>query len=38
VIEVVSLEEQDVLAGRQRYKQYRSMGVELFNHDQKGAK
>ncbi len=38
VIEVVSLEEQEVLAGRQRFKQYRSMGVELFNHDQKGAK
>ena len=38
VIEVVSLEEQEVSAGRQRYKQYRSMGVELFNHDQKGAK
>ena len=38
VIEVVSLQEQEVLAGRQRFKQYRSMGVELFNHDQKGAK
>jgi len=38
VIEVVSLEEQEVLAGRQRYRQYRSMGLELFNHDQKGAK
>ena len=38
VIEVVSLDEHEVLAGRQRYKQYRSMGVELFNHDQKGAK
>ena len=38
VIEVVSLEENEVAAGRQRYKQYRSMGVELFNHDQKGAK
>ena len=38
VIEVVSLEDHEVLAGRQRYKQYRSMGLELFNHDQKGAK
>ncbi len=38
VIEVVSLEENEVAAGRQRYKQYRSMGMELFNHDQKGAK
>lgn len=37
VIEVVSIEEQDLLAGRERYKQYRTMGLELFNHDQKGA-
>jgi DNA polymerase-3 subunit chi len=38
VIEVVSMEEEDVLAGRARYKQYRTMGLELFNHDQKGAR
>jgi len=38
VIEVVSLEEADVQAGRQRYKQYRDLGLELVNHDQKGAK
>jgi DNA polymerase-3 subunit chi len=38
VVEIVSLEEKDVLAGRQRYKEYRTMGLELFNHDQKGAK
>jgi DNA polymerase-3 subunit chi len=37
VIEVVSTEEKDLLAGRERYKQYRTMGLELFNHDQKGA-
>jgi hypothetical protein len=30
--------EEDVLAGRERYKQYRTMGLELFNHDQKGAR
>ncbi len=38
VIEVVSMEEEDVLAGRERYKRYRTMGLELFNHDQKGAR
>ena len=38
VIEVVSMAEEDVLAGRERYKQYRTMGLELFNHDQKGAR
>jgi hypothetical protein len=32
------MEEEDVLAGRARYKQYRTMGLELFNHDQKGAR
>lgn len=37
LIEVVSLEEKDLLAGRERYKKYRSMGYELHNHDQKGA-
>jgi DNA polymerase-3 subunit chi len=37
VIEVVSLEEKDLLAGRERFKQYRTMGLELVNHDQKGA-
>lgn len=37
LIEVVSLEEKDLLAGRDRYKQYRTMGHELHNHDQKGA-
>ena len=37
LIEVVSLEENDLLAGRERYKQYRTMGYELHNHDQKGA-
>lgn len=37
VVEVVSTEERDLLAGRERYKQYRTMGLELFNHDQKGA-
>jgi DNA polymerase-3 subunit chi len=37
VVEVVSTEEHDLLAGRERYKQYRTMGLELFNHDQKGA-
>ena len=38
VIEVVSMAEEDVLAGRARYKQYRTMGLELFNHDQKGVR
>lgn len=38
VIEIVSLAEHDVVAGRERYKRYRSMGLELFNHDQKGAR
>lgn len=37
LIEVVSLEEKDLLAGRERYKQYRSLGHELHNFDQKGA-
>jgi len=37
IIEVVSLEEQDLLAGRERYKRYRTMDVELTNYDQKGA-
>lgn len=37
LIEVVSLEQKDLLAGRERYKQYRTMGYELHNHDQKGA-
>ena len=37
LIEVVSLEERDLVAGRERYKQYRTMGYELHNHDQKGA-
>jgi DNA polymerase III subunit chi len=37
VIEVVSTEEKDLLAGRLRYKRYREMGLELVNHDQKGA-
>lgn len=36
MIEVVSLESVDLLAGRERYKQYRTMGYELHNHDQKG--
>ena len=38
VIELVSTEELDVLAGRERYKRYRSMGIELVNYDQKGMK
>ena len=38
VIELVSTEEPDVLAGRERYKRYRSMGIELVNYDQKGMK
>jgi DNA polymerase-3 subunit chi len=37
LVEVVSLEEKDLLAGRERYKQYRSLGHELHNFDQKGA-
>ena len=37
VIEVVSLEENDLHAGRERYKHYRSLGFELQNYDQKGA-
>ena len=37
LIEVVSLEEKDLLAGRQRYKQYRELGHELHNFDQKGV-
>lgn len=37
MIEVVSLEEQDLLAGRERYKRYRALGFELQNYDQKGA-
>lgn len=37
LIEVVSLEEKDLLAGRERYKQYRELGHELHNFDQKGA-
>lgn len=37
MIEVVSLEEQDLLAGRERYKKYRDLGHELHNFDQKGA-
>ncbi len=37
MIEVVSLEEQDLLAGRARYKRYRELGFELQNYDQKGA-
>lgn len=36
MIEVVSLEQNDLLAGRERYKQYRTLGYELHNHDQKG--
>ena len=38
VIELVSVEEPDVLAGRERFKRYRSMGIELVNYDQKGTK
>jgi len=38
VIELVSVEESDVLAGRERFKRYRSMGIELVNYDQKGTK
>lgn len=38
VVEIVSMEDSDLLAGRERFKQYRQMGVELHNHDQKGAK
>ena len=37
VIEIVSLEEKDLLAGRERFKKYRTMGLELVNYDQKGA-
>ena len=37
VVEVVSMEEVDLLAGRERYKAYRSLGLELQNIDQKGA-
>ena len=37
IIEVVSLEPNDLLAGRERFKKYRSLGHELRNHDQKGA-
>lgn len=37
LIEVVSLEQNDLLAGRERYKKYRELGHELHNFDQKGA-
>jgi DNA polymerase-3 subunit chi len=36
VVEVVSLDPEDLLAGRERYKTYRTMGLELQNFDQKG--
>jgi DNA polymerase III subunit chi len=38
VIEIVSMEPSDVSAGRERFKNYRSMGLELVNYDQKGMK
>ncbi len=37
VVEVVSIENTDLLAGRDRYKKYRELGIELQNFDQKGA-
>jgi DNA polymerase-3 subunit chi len=37
VVEVVSMENTDLLAGRERYKKYRELGLELQNFDQKGA-
>ncbi len=37
VVEVVSMESTDLLAGRERYKKYRTLGLELQNFDQKGA-
>jgi len=37
VVEVVSMENNDLLAGRERYKKYRTLGLELQNFDQKGA-
>jgi DNA polymerase-3 subunit chi len=37
VVEVVSIENNDLLAGRERYKKYRTLGLELQNFDQKGA-
>lgn len=38
VVEVVSTEPTDLLAGRARYKHYRELGLELQNFDQKGTK
>jgi DNA polymerase-3 subunit chi len=37
VVEVVSMENTDLLAGRERYKKYRELGIDLQNFDQKGA-
>ena len=38
IVELVSTQEQDRLAGRERYKQYRDLGHELHNFDQSAAK
>ena len=37
VVEIVSTNELDLIAGRERFKHYRSLGLELTNYDQKGA-
>jgi DNA polymerase-3 subunit chi len=37
VVEIVSTSELDLIAGRERFKHYRSLGLELTNYDQKGA-
>lgn len=36
MIEIVSTQESDLLAARERYKLYRAQGHELINHDQTG--
>lgn len=38
IVELVSTQEQDRLAGRERYKQYRDLGHELHNFDQSASK
>jgi DNA polymerase-3 subunit chi len=37
VVEIVSTNELDLIAGRERFKHYRSLGLELTNYDQKGT-
>ena len=38
IVELVSTQEQNRLAGRERYKQYRDLGHELHNFDQSASK